>query len=477
MERNEGQRGAEENSATKLNRDLPDAIKASATMQGTSKVMDENAGEAEASRNCEDAVKNEAFMTWLRDAGCDLEKVVWPARDEATGIRGVSARENVSSFEPLFRIPYKLIVSVDVIEKHEVLGPFVREKGHQAPLSEPARMLTLWLAYERLQGEKSWWKHYVNSMPNDEDFDDFVDLWSDEELAALLDPAAARMAIGSRASISLQFSQLGALVKEYFEEHKEQSDACVEGLRTFASSLTQDVFRWACWAVDSRTFLDRRSTENSLPVLIPFADMLNHHPTHADSAEFESNYFAMVADRDLRAGGMLYNSYGRRTNRDLLLTYGFVLQNNPWDYVSIRLPWAGLTPQRVDEPFLRAKLSIISQYPDSDLGHLHLQGAPNHRLLGFFRVWCAASPDELQAVRDAGLESIAVSHERRTLECALDCIMKATPPQLASSLSRPSSIKQSRLDMARIYSETRIRICEKHAQALKHRLRFVANNY
>ncbi|GBG30755.1 Histone-lysine N-methyltransferase setd3 [Hondaea fermentalgiana] len=403
-----------------------------------------------------------SMLPHIAGAAAAWDKVQWPVRDKATGMRGVATSGKIDAYDTIFKIPGSLIVSVNVAREHEILGRFLTQYQNKAPLSEPARVLTVWLAYERMLEDRSTWKPYLDSLPKESDFADFIDAWTDTELAALNDPATARLAAGARADVH------------------------------FAKRLTPALYRWAFWNVESRTFLDRRSVDSALPVLIPFADMLNHHPTRADAAEFEPDSFLMVADRDLGPGDMLYNSYGRRTNRELLLTYGFVLSDNPWEHTSIPLPWAALSPQRIKDEFLRAKVSVISQYPDSEFAYLYLRAGVDERLLAFFRVWCTKDMRELQALRAAALEPISLDLERRALENFLGRLgglqqgsssmsesggfvprqppIPPPPVSVETHADRAVPAKSTRLHMARNFADTRQRIISTHKIALEKRL-------
>ena len=42
--------------------------------------------------------------------------------------------------------------------------------------------------------------------------------------------------------------------------------------------------------------------------------------------------YYVIADEDIPKGDQVMVSYGRLTNYQLFLSYGFVLENNPYDY-------------------------------------------------------------------------------------------------------------------------------------------------
>eukprot|EP00834_Sanchytrium_tribonematis_P001788 NODE_46_length_32145_cov_0.918711.p15 type:complete len:301 gc:universal NODE_46_length_32145_cov_0.918711:2675-3577(+) len=66
-------------------------------------------------------------------------------------------------------------------------------------------------------------------------------------------------------------------------------------------------------------------------LMIPFADMLNHHSDHnAQLFEVEDG-FVMRAVKPILQGCEVFNTYGDYANIDLLLRYGFIEADNPWE--------------------------------------------------------------------------------------------------------------------------------------------------
>lgn len=101
---------------------------------------------------------------------------------------------------------------------------------------------------------------------------------------------------------------------------------------------TLDKFAFAWKTIQARTFGRR------LPwtALVPFADCLNHAnvATKYDFDVDSNGLFRLFPSgaNAYAAGTEVFNSYGRRSNFQLLLDYGFALVDNEWDYVDIDLP-------------------------------------------------------------------------------------------------------------------------------------------
>ena len=61
-------------------------------------------------------------------------------------------------------------------------------------------------------------------------------------------------------------------------------------------------------------------------VLVLVADMFNHHPTARSALELDShsNTLSLVSHDQHEAGSEIHVSYGKKSNQQLLLNYGFV---------------------------------------------------------------------------------------------------------------------------------------------------------
>ena len=69
------------------------------------------------------------------------------------------------------------------------------------------------------------------------------------------------------------------------------------------------------------------------PVLIPAMDCLNHHhDAHVDWT-FEPGRFVLTLGGDVAKGHEVLNNYGPKSNSELLMGYGFCVENNPFDCV------------------------------------------------------------------------------------------------------------------------------------------------
>lgn len=112
-------------------------------------------------------------------------------------------------------------------------------------------------------------------------------------------------------------------------------------------------------------FCTARAFGRFLPwtALVPFADCLNHANVSVKYTYTSDKKFMMrpTKTNHYSKGNEVFNSYGRRANKHLLLEYGFAMLNNEWESYSFILPKesSGVGKQR------RELLKLASYSKDS----------------------------------------------------------------------------------------------------------------
>lgn len=107
--------------------------------------------------------------------------------------------------------------------------------------------------------------------------------------------------------------------------------------------ITMDDYIY-CWSlVNTRTFYYTPPTKakskkvvdpNENMALNPFADYFNHS-SRGCVVEFSKDGFEITTTEKIEVGDEVYISYGKHGNDFLLAEYGFVMDNNEWDDVSL----------------------------------------------------------------------------------------------------------------------------------------------
>ncbi|GAA5873147.1 hypothetical protein JCM16303_006955 [Sporobolomyces ruberrimus] len=139
------------------------------------------------------------------------------------------------------------------------------------------------------------------------------------------------------------------------EEWQEVTGKWIEDEKIKAE-LTWERWLWASTIISSRAFpshLLDNDKENSTPVLFPGIDMLNHKPTakltwcsdvHVtttstmEGGKDGKGMLSIVVDEEVPVDSQVFNTYGAKSNEELLLGYGFVLSpQNPADCLALKL--------------------------------------------------------------------------------------------------------------------------------------------
>lgn len=95
--------------------------------------------------------------------------------------------------------------------------------------------------------------------------------------------------------------------------------------RSFPSKLLQPDLK-----VDKINFI-----QDDVAILIPVIDLINHNPRTQVTWGVSNHMFELTVYN--HPGGQLYNNYGQKGNEELLLAYGFCIEENPADSVALKI--------------------------------------------------------------------------------------------------------------------------------------------
>ncbi|KAG1685979.1 hypothetical protein DVH05_007580 [Phytophthora capsici] len=284
----------------------------------------------------------ERFLQWLQDNGAVFPKLQWPATTP-NGLRGVVATGDISTLEPMLCIPRKLLISEDLCWQDPQLGPIFNDNRDVFTRDDP--ILSLFIVRELVLGQSSFFHPYLAILPYPESVQD----WTVEELRELHDDQLVVAAERRSTEIDVYYKRV---INRLQEKHPGQ----------FPPSLyTFERFKFAWKTIQARTFGRR------LPwtALVPFADCLNHTnvATKYDFNVDDNGLFRLYpsATTSFAKGEEVFNSYGRRSNFQLLLDYGFALPDNEWDVVDIEIARDRAGPRGQKLRFMKRVVRIDRQ--------------------------------------------------------------------------------------------------------------------
>jgi len=315
--------------------------------------------------------------------------------------RGLIARKQTTQGEAVLQIPMRLVMTKEKAVKE--LGAELIE-----PLGEYIA-LALLLVHERAKGDASMWAPYIDLLPSTEEVGQSF-TWGEEELALLQ---------GSPVVESTRSFQ--AKLRAEYETVQQLSSAYPQVLPSDVH--TWEAFEWAMSMLFSRG-INLREIETL--ALVPYADLINHSPYAQTffmlgsiplSSEKE---VVLYGDRAYARNDQVLVSYGQKSNQELLLLYGFVIDRNLFDQVDLRVAVDPSDP-RYDEKaaFLR------SQGLNTEMAFPLLIDRYSSELMEFLRLCCLRASDASNLESLSYNEPISIANEKAALTALRDGCLAA----------------------------------------------------
>lgn len=301
-----------------------------------------------------------ALVSWAKLHGASLHPALEIYKDDVTGfsmrVRSSSSPEEIT-LKPLDEIltcPLGISLSYLNAVTGQPLSPTPSEQPSQSAASFPPELLKaaphiigrFFLMQQYLLGKNSFWYPYIATLPQP----DVASSWSSppfwpEEDAEFLE--------GTNTGIAAE--TVRAQLKDEFKlARKALKDANFENWQDY----TRLLYNWAYSMFASRSFrpslvMPKALQDQVLPdgvaiddfsVLLPVFDIINHSMKAQVQwiVDHESNDAGLCRFQTLdtyKPGDQVFNSYGKKTNSELLLSYGFVLPETDDlhnDYVHVR---------------------------------------------------------------------------------------------------------------------------------------------
>lgn len=272
----------------------------------------------------------EALVAWAVAGGAYLEPI--EIRVGPDGNRSVFARRAIAAGELIVAIPRKMIIGRRDVATSAVaqqMQPFA------SMLHSQYMALAVCLALEKRS--PSVWAPYVNTLPPT------FPAWTPDVLAAL---------DGTRA---------GELLQER-ARNLDDDWSLLRDLLPQVASISRDEIEWALRVARSRCFEIATAGGHAL---VPIFDMFDHAPV-ADvfwSFDDETCLFEVHAARDIGTGEEIRHRYGIHDNARWLASYGFVIDDNPDNEVTLRFGTEYVhVGSRLDERFQQA-LALARDIP------------------------------------------------------------------------------------------------------------------
>ncbi|XP_057955305.1 ribulose-1,5 bisphosphate carboxylase/oxygenase large subunit N-methyltransferase, chloroplastic isoform X3 [Malania oleifera] len=258
-----------------------------------------------------------ALQKWLAESGLPPQKM---AIDRVqVGERGLVALKNIRKREKLLFVPPSLFITADSWSCPEA-GEVLKQ------ISVPDwPLLATYLISEASLMKSSRWSNYISALPQQPYS---LLYWTRSELDRYLEASQIReRAIERITDVAGTYNDLRVRI---FSKHPHLFPEEVFNIETF---------KWSFGILFSR--LVRLPSMDGRVALVPWADMLNHSCEVETFLDYDKSSQGVVftTDRPYQPGEQVFISYGKKSNGELLLSYGFVPREgtNPSDSVELAL--------------------------------------------------------------------------------------------------------------------------------------------
>lgn len=235
--------------------------------------------------------------------------------------RGLIAFRKIPQGEKIVEIPENLILKADEL----------KIQSSEEDLFNEYDSLAVSLIKEKAMGDKSKWKIYFDILPREEDLN-LSFRWTIQDVMFLKGSKSANASIYLKEKVRTQFERLERTI---FKKNRLKYPKSIFSLMSW---------EWALSVILSRAIF----LQNLKKVcLVPYADFMNHNPfssSYIDSKKItfsKNNEIIMYADKDYNKFDQIFTTYGQKTNLELLVLYGFILERNPFDSIELRISISG----------------------------------------------------------------------------------------------------------------------------------------
>jgi hypothetical protein len=314
---------------------------------------------------------DETFVSWCQSHGSVINGISCQPVDH--GYRGIVATRDLAANEVVLLTPHRLLLSntSHTNQFKDALLSF--QQQHQKPLTSFQTLACL-LIYESCQGPSSFWAPYLATIPPH--YTTYEHL-SSQDIAALQLPSAITKLHSYRQKAIHDWKQARPFLLHIsnFINIQEKDQEKKEGWPT-----SWEAWAWASATLNSRTM--HIAEDPTGGVLNPYGDMFNYSPppppitsnfpfiTHQNSREEEdgtqeddadtaiggdgsmnvaTGYYEIKTKKYYKKGDQVFLCYGRYTNIELLIHYGFVLPSNNNSHDTVMMPLEYFPPSVVEQ--------------------------------------------------------------------------------------------------------------------------------
>lgn len=310
-----------------------------------------------------------------------------------------------------------------------MLGPASAKRLFSSVKTINQSLIKLQLVHEKHLGTDSQWFPYINSLPGPKDLT--VPFYFDEHDL-----------------VWLKGTGIYGEIESTKQQWRKEWESALEQVGGTESMYSFDEYQWACIMYTSRSFPARiiyPNTEEGLSMLVPIIDSVNHKPqTPIHWEGTVDGSFDLRSAYNIEKGQEIFNNYGAKGNEELMFGYGFALENNKFDIVSLKLNLGSQIKEILKE-------KGISNVPGDSIFHISSEFPLPMNLQKVFSVIVGGSRQKENIADICGLRALQKSLANKWFN-------------LTSNVPKgdPANLKQR---FAKYYRDGQIRILERALEA------------
>lgn len=274
------------------------------------------------------------MMSWMKSNGFQKSVKLSPYYFVDKSGRGLMCKKNIiHSGQKLIEIPWNLLITRQTVIASDLPIDY---QDHQT--LNCIELLTLFLSWEKLKGKSSFWFYYIESLPVH--FDGLphfkipkqdINKVKPESLSRLIMKEFDKFENSRENILKIVEKSSHEMMKKMIfliENNKNKNDFC-------------DLLTWSWCAVNTRCIslsLSSSSDQDTKEcALAPFLDLLNHscHVRTKAGFNLQTNCFDIITLTEYHKKDQIFINYGPHSNRHLLLYYGFILDDNPNNFITV----------------------------------------------------------------------------------------------------------------------------------------------
>lgn len=297
-----------------------------------------------------------ALIQWARSYGAEIPDQIEFVRDEYKGICAI-CRENVQ--ETKIKIPSSIIIS-----RKDAVGQFApRFEGDNTGLKF---LVPFW----KLQ-DGGKFQSYLGNLPLKLDS---ALVWNPDEWQLLKGTNLGNSVRERLGSIYLEWVTWikdrelpnDSINLDEISDQQLYRDFLHPASRgQFDSWSSFPAFLWSHLVFLSRAFPEyvvHTQCEEGSMVLLPIIDLLNHDSHSKVQWYGQADSFCFEKYDGIASGQELFNNYGAKGNEELLSGYGFVKEDNEFDYVALKMKLPLTTTRAILEQEPDIQLPTLDDY-------------------------------------------------------------------------------------------------------------------